>query len=466
MATYYLDPGAGSHGTGTKLSPFKNLYVAGGTAPLGQTVALSGGDLLVIKGGSVIREMLGTRAFAPASQVRFVGDWDGSLWPESGGYGRPRWSAWISGDNAAPSTTGWWDGAISYVSLENLIVQPYSTRVAWTSHHVTFANCVILSYSAGNALNMWLYSTADGNIRFTRNLVLGCGMLFSTSGLTTPVDLAYVVDHNLFLGGGETRFYVDANTLGYTCFCNTLFGSLFTVTGTGAGATTPRPVAFANNLAWNSAVGVSSVANAAYSYGGNRWYVAANTNLNLEAGATDYAGYAPYPALALDRWGLDSEALFVPRADWLCAGHVATYTGALDASLRPRPAGLAARAQGAFEPRDSGVMVTSPVDAGTYAYSLAAGRHQEHRVLVAADTTALTIKLQTDGSYAGNLPTVTAVAGECLAADVTATATAAASGAYETLTLSISPTKAGWITLRVWHAGTAGTLYVDTAGGS
>ena len=139
----------------------------------------------------------------------------------------------------------------------------------------------------------------------------------------------------------------------------------------------------------------------------------------------------------------------------------ATYAPATDIYGNPRPMGRNVDDVGAGEARKRLEQETGTVRTGTYSGVLKGIGYHPMMLPVDAAETTVTVYAQYDGNYTGTLPTlkVVKIPGDTDKSDVQA----GASGSFEQLSCTFTPTEAGFVEVQLWSYDTSadGECYFD-----
>jgi hypothetical protein len=133
----------------------------------------------------------------------------------------------------------------------------------------------------------------------------------------------------------------------------------------------------------------------------------------------------------------------------------ATYAPATDMYGNPKPMGRQNDDVGAVETRTRPARESGTVNTGTYAANFqGAGYHDIMRAVNAASTT-ITVYCRKDGNYTGTAPKLEVVNIPGVADQSDSLSVAA--GNWEQLSVTFTPTSAGWVRIRLWSYDTSAT---------
>lgn len=483
MATYYIRKTGSDSNNGT--SPATAWATFGKV--LQNATAVTGGDTIYV-GPGVYREVISVSITSWTSEVKFIGDVDGTKTGDTPG--EVRLTAYLTNDKTAPSAS---------------VLLALQTRDFMTFENITFvagANYVI-NANGNNALNFTFRNCLFiGQINQNLTMINGPTATFGTA-------LNWLFERCIFIhanGGGIAGFTAstaasgsdyDINVVFRNCFMLCLGGGV-TVSASGTDVSKGNGVHLIGCTIWTGGTAInansvnlsntvpnkvrnclivgSGAAFRAAATGGliqenyNRVIDASTAHVNVTPGAntvfnTSYSLLAHFGQEWL--WSFRPRPFLSPTADspLLAFGDDGVLFPTDDFLKATRPAGGASalKAVGAFERGNTFGKETSTVRTGSNALSITGPGYQDFELPVDNVATTVSVYVRWDATYAGTKPKLQVLNGsEAGVADATDTATGS-SGSWEQLELSFTPTSKGIVTLRVLSSDTngGGKMFVD-----
>ena len=488
MTTYYVrktgsDAAAGTSPATAWLTIGKALGAAG----------ISSGDTVHF-GGGTYREATTVAMVSAVAETFVVGDYTGQYTGDAGGV---IWSAYTTNDTTAPSTspTMTFNGR-DYLTFTNITFVGGSSSnagcvmldaIASTSTNITFRSC---AFNAGNTLtgrcvDVHVLTQINAAILFDRCIFFG----FPGSGNgTLKVQLqngAAGADYDCGVRATSCLFYGNAVNVGIDGAGNTYQGGGVdllhsTVIGGNAyvvGVSSANVSDTVSGTVYNcflAGSGLGTAALVATTSGqiveNYNWIGAGTARSNVNIGANSISNGSVAPLLEFGQAALEGRAHRMPMEP-AAGSPLLTFANdttipATDLLGRPRPSGggiagsfgIGALARGNTFTKNTGTVRT-----GTNSIACTGPAVQDFIVPVAAAATTITCYVQWDATYAGTKPRMSVLnGGSAGVTDATATATGA-SGSWEQLSLSFTPTSIGYVTIRLQSSDTngGGAMFVD-----
>lgn len=483
MPTYFVrktgsDAAAGTSAATAWLTLAKALGAAG----------IASGDTVWI-GAGTYRETVTVAMASATVATRVVADVDGS---QTGDAGPVIWTGHTTNDTTAPPT------AIAtltlagrdFLTFERVVMistgrsgvnaPSLIDAITETSINITFQDCALISHQGSVLAQVNGAAGVVLNWTFNRCLIHHQAASVSDSAWLSIVPGAHTADWDLNFYVNNCRVFAPASGVrlepsvkggggpgGVRLTNNTFFGGdpVFSVINAG---TTPA-CSFNNNLV----AGAVSCLNAeilGYITENYNRITAATARTNVTAGANTVTAATHAPLLEIGQTGFAGGALRpylepLGGSPLLGFGNVGGAT--VDLYNRPRPAGgPILNAVGALERGNSAAKETTVTQAGTAAIKITGPGYQDFQVPVNTGTVTLSVYARKNASYTGTAPQLQVRHGAGVGvADAAVTHTAAAD-TWEQLSLAITPTVAGIVTVRLLSNSTAaaGIAYFDTFG--
>lgn len=447
-----------------------------------QTAAaiMQNGDTLWI-GAGTYREVV-TPTMTNLTATGYIrGDVDGV---QTGDPGEVRWTAYTTNDKTAQANSAVLIlNTRNFLTFQNIVFvggnQVVNTTA--TSHDITFSDCAFLLPN-GNAIYVAIVVAAGvaANWTIQRCLFVGIGGGTSNNGVVHITLARHTADYNvniaitncvmMMCAAQGVRVMSSGSGTGFgggiaITNCTILAPSVAVITND-ANLSTTFPVTVNNCILGVGQLNANVLGEIIEDYN----LVGGGTpRVNVTAGAHSQSqqGYA-----LLMEWGqafvtgstVRPTAMPVASSPVLGFGAAASPP-ATDILGATRPAGgaSASNAIGAYERANTFGKETGTVRTGSNAISITGPGYQDFALPVAAASTAVTVYVRWDATYAGTKPAMSVLNGtECGVANATATATGS-SGAWEQLSLNFTPTAAGIVTIRFVSSDTngGGKMFVD-----
>lgn len=436
------------------------------------------GDAIWI-GAGTYRETI-TCTNTNTAEVTVNCDADGA---KTGDFGQVILSGWTTSDKAAPSSSI----LISlnnhdFLTFKNFVFIPGTSNVLTGGTDATNIKCtdcvflgtrnngmITVTASFGTALN-WTFDRC-----IFHAFASFANFTATTAAAGSDYDMNVVFKNCLFHGINPSINVLASGTAikrgnGVHLFNCTLINGLYNSNSANLSATIA-------NVIKNCIFVVASAALTANASGGlitEDWNIihslTPRTNVSAGANSISTLNYLPSYSIGQERiYGAQLRPFGEPTigSPLLAFGNDGSQT-AYDLRNNPRPAGGLSTnpGVGAMERGNTFGKETGTVHTGSNAISVTGPGYQDFLIPVDASSTTFTIYARYDATYAGTRPQVLLLAnGEIGVAAQTVTATVAASGAWEQQTIGpFTPTRAGFVTLRVVSNDTngGGKAFFDT----
>lgn len=494
MATYYVSPYGSDANAGTGPGPsaaWQTLGKALGAAGIGS------GDTVYVAPGTY-RETVTVAMVSATSETRVLGDPQNAQgFTQTGGVlgvvpGPVTWTAYTTNDRTTPAAatllTLSGQDYLTFEGLQMIGGNPASAISCFTasavSTNITFRRCTFISgttNSAGNVGSVTGAADTALNWLFDRCLFL-CpfrGVSFTLPTSASADYSAEVVFRNCLalMGGSASLVRVTASGAGafkgggVTLRESTIVGGRALETGSASLSTTLPCAAYSNVVI--TTVGVVFSANTSGQIVEDYnliWATSPRTNVSAGGNSVTGPTYAPLfdfgQALL---FGFAVQPFGAPLANSPLLGFgTAAGATATDLLERPRPAGGEATtyAVGALERHNTAQQETSVVDAGGVGLKLVGPADHDILIPVDAAATSISIKVRYDTNHGTtNKPQVQLLANPEIGVSAQTVTATVGVDTWETLALaSFTPTRKGWVTLRLLSRASAGSgiAYFDT----
>lgn len=353
-----------------------------------------------------------------------------------------------------------------------------------TSTNIVFRDCVLASASSvfymvnvDGAFGVALVHLWERCVFLNLRASNGVFRVNNDTGSGADYDMDITIRNCLAIGGG---YFVESTPSGagaqkpggidiYNC---TFIDVLSVALTANANFSTTYPINVLNCFASIVQAGVGFNATTSGQIVENYNYVAANTtHTNVSVGAntiTTSANRAPrFHVGESEVYGFTRRLFMTPVAgSWpLTFGNDTTYTSAEDFLGLPRPGGgqSATKGIGYLGRGNTFAKETTTVRTGANALSITGPGVQDFQVPVDAVSTTVTLYVRWDSTYAGTKPQMKVLnGGECGVTNASVTA-AGAANAWEQLSLTFTPTRAGIVTVRLQSSDTngGGKMFAD-----
>jgi len=419
--------------------------------------------------------------------VQIFGDVTGAM---TGDVGMVQWTAYTAGDRTAPSLN----------QLIDLNGKP----------NLSFANLYCVGGEASSNVNILANTAGSVNVTW-RDCAFqqgsSAGRRFFSIGAAYGSNMNWLFDRCLFIGGGVDVISATAGghiqitaTLGAgpdydfnitMTNCSHLLGPTVAISvisgGSGTGKGGGLRIYNASVLGpallnvTGSSTTVPCLVKNCFSYGGNQAFLTAavagqiledyNMNTNRVANTLVTAGphsqnladasWAPLFYFGQERvWGAESRVFGEPIAGGPLAPYVFGADGSqtpLDGRAGPRPSLSTRIDSGAFQAGNNFGKETGTVHTGANAISVVGDGFQDFDLAVDAGVLTISVYCQFDSNYAGPLPQLQIVkGGQVGVGDVQVSFDSLARNAWEQQSITIDPTQAGIVTVRLIAGDTSG----------
>lgn len=483
MAEYHVIPqvaGASDTNAGSKASPWVTIDKAANT--------VAAGDTVYIAGNWTYRELVTMDTNGTSGNVTsFIADLTG----KHTGYGGSVIISAFDSNSAAPTRNYClnmngkkfitWQGVVFNGCTGTGSAVVYSSTGSGDNFEgVTFENCVIIGYTAGNAVSFLCGAattpTSDG-LTIDKCTFVGRLYMEYAESASAQQNLKAIVKNSLFIGSTRSNssnhvgFYFNrAATSTYGVGGLNIYNCDFFGLDTGIIFNAPRATTYPSSIrnsrflacAQYGIQTLSSATDAVY-YSNNRFMVSSGTatsgtmtnggsndssaDIMLIGGIADmplrnklgYSPFAPWePMQQVDGTSLND-----------CIGNgSATYAPADDIYGNPRPMGRNTPDIGAVEANTQPVLDSTVYRLNTYSAKLpGAGYHNDLAEVVSGVAVKISRWVKWDTNYAGTKPqmVISNIPG---ADDITVTASGSADTWYE-LTTTFTPTASGAVLVKI-----------------
>ena len=340
----------------------------------------------------------------------------------------------------------------------------YNLQISGASHDLAFLDCTILNQGVS------ISGLAHGvSVNFTfercRIWAMSSALSVACAGSATGADynLNLVVSNCFLFSGSYTVIFSGSATTyrtdGAIIRNCTIIGYTAAYLN-GANFTNMNYVYNCACICWSWAIGGGSTYKITEDY---NWFWALGTTQVVSGEHSKKSNASAAPLLSLGQEAFIGSAprpFLSPLAGspLLGFGSDASVSLAVDLNGNPRPAGGASalKAVGAYERGNTFGKETGTVRTGTNAVSITGPGYQDFAVPVAASSTTFTVYGRYDATYAGALPTLSVLKGEECGVTPASDVMAGAADQWEALTLTIVPTSAGIVTVRLQSNDTNG----------
>lgn len=483
MTTYYVDPvngadannGLGPDASNATNKPWKTLAKLLGAA------GFASGDTAYLAPGTY-RELVTAAMTSATVETKVLGDPQNKqgFKDSSGvavGAGPVIWTAYTSGDKAAPGSTLFTLSDRDFLTFQYIwFIQGSNVIVnaAATSHDIKFLDCAFTGITISSNGCFTITAAAATALHWLIDRCIFMQFRGTVCAVTVPqaattagdVDVDFVIQNSIgiyvasFLSGGGTTSTGDKPGGLVVRNCTILGNSTLLGTSTAAWSTTVTSKAY-NNVVLTSGTAIS--ANASGQIVEDYNLIQAGTaRTNVTAGTHTIAdnSYAPLFHFGQERlWAGFQRRFFEPIAGspWLGFGNDGTQT-AYDERNNPRPAGglSALPAVGALERSNTWGQETITVHGGTNAIACIGPGYQDFLVPVDATATTVTVYLRYGSNYTGPLPIFEVLQNDELGISYASDTVTAAVNTWDQRSLTFTASKSGFVTIRVRSQDTSG----------
>mgnify|MGYP001618645473 CR=1 FL=1 len=492
--TVTLDRNAAASGTGLTWN------IGGALLTIGKMLGLSAqimqnGDTFWI-GGGVYRETVTIAATTFTAETFVYGDVDGA---QTGDAGLVCWSAYTTNDKTTPAAASALDlGGRDFLTIQDItfiggnISGGCVNDGSGDTTNCTFRRCVFISGAVAGSFR-WIMFTANVAINLTVDsctfLTPAAPSLYITVPSVTGADwdVNVQVKNCMFItsGNGTGITFENSGALankggGLDAYNCTFIGGA-TAFRTITGASTSIPCTLYNSICYGQNTACVSAQASGQITEDYNVLLSSTARTNVTAGANSQAGnpfpYAPLFELCqavMSGGQLRQFASPMLTSPFLGFGNQAGGP-TVDMLNLPRPSGPgptwanALNSIGCFERGNTAIKETTTVHTGSNALKMVGPATHSFTVPVNAAATTIQVFVQWDSDYTGTKPSMKVNNGtEAGVSDATATATGLAN-AWEKLSLTFTPTAAGFVTVNFISSSTAGngdTYWDSFAGGS
>jgi hypothetical protein len=462
----------------------------GGTSPadawltINKALTTASPGTVIYVGAGTYREVVSiTITPTPGLPVSVVADVTGQF---TGDAGPVILTAYLTNDKTAPSATTLLNlNGKSNLTFQNIMFVGGSATllVGSSSQNIVFRGCSFLAGFTGLGLiaQVIVPYGMQANWLFDRCVFLDSR---ASNGFLT---------YTLTTGGGSDY---DANILHTNCqFLNFGGGTAIAVVNSGSAAGKGGGVRVRNSTSLGSLITTSptnislsipSVVTGCFVYSGQltclvagtsgqivedyNLFVSSSARSNVTVGTHSVSDGSYSPLLHFGQealWGGALRPLGEPMvgSPLLAFGAPDTAAGLLDLRRGPRPSTAAKWDVGAIQRGNNLTKETGTVHTGSNAISLVGEGFQDFDLAVDAGALTVSVYVQYDGSYVGPLPSMQIVnGGQVGVGDVEFATTTAALNGWAQIQITINPTSAGIVTVRLISRDTsgAGHTYFDT----
>lgn len=443
---------------------------------------LAGGDTLWIGAGTyrVVLNALGTN-WKPSAMVYVVGDVTGAA---TGDAGMVQVTAATTNDRTVPTAAATLAATATNLTFANLFIVGGNTTPSCVSltpvdgRGVSLLNCSMIGAGLSQNTLFGLNSTPQGPANIlvdrclfmcaTRAVAIGVATIILTRAPGSDYNCGVVIQNSRFWGGAAATIRVQSAGAGtglgggLVCRNNSFFGA-----GTGAAVLTSDanlsvsiPVVVTGCVVWGLTTGLSATTSGQIVESYN--YFACNTpRTNVSIGPGSFSGAELAPLFSFGQevsWGGNPRPFGEPLAGSpLTAFGDADTAAGLDARQGPRPSSSPRWDVGAVQRGNNFGKETSLVNTGTNAISAIGDGFQDFDLAVAAGPLTVSVYCQFDANYTGPLPQLQVVkGGQVGVGDVQVNFSNLANSAWEQKSITINPTAAGIVTIRVVSGDTSG----------
>ena len=487
MATYYIRKTGSNSNNGT--SAATAWLTLGKALASGSTVVA--GDTIYV-GAGVYRETVAVAVSGSSgSPIKVIGDVTGQY---TGDAGQVTQTAYTTNDKTAPvSTTLLALGTQTYLQFSNMTFMGGTGQTITCSaggHDYTFTDCVINGIN-NTLTTVQMTGSATGpvimNVTFDRCSVFG---FLSAITFTLPTTTSGAADYdancivrNCYLQGfnttangvvlsaSGTSTYKPGGVRVYNCTILGPTNGCSTTTASQISTTVPGMVVSNSLIFANTGLNSGTSGQMTESY--NAIYASTpRTNVTAGTGSISDKSYAPLVELGQSyKWSGQVKPFMRPDTNSPLLGFSnAGYSGnypTVDFYSRPRPSGGGSVQGGAsyasvgyLESHDNAIQDTVTYPSGqTSSGKLVGPGDQDLLIPVDASSTTVSVQLYQGSGYGGTTYATASVLsnGELGVTAQTLTCSSTLSS-WQTLTFSaFTPSKKGWITLRITSYDTSGT---------
>jgi hypothetical protein len=441
-----------------------------------QTAAqiMQNGDTLVV-GAGTYRETISVAHTAFTATASILGDVDGSL---VGDPGEIILTAFTTNDTSAPSASSTLSlNGKPYIAVSKMTIiggtNANGTAVALTtvgSHDCSLTDCTLIGATvSAAALSATTSAGVALNLTVDRCRILnfgGSGIQCTIARHTADYDTGIVIRNSLVFsnGGGSTaaaRFTSTGAGTGFGGNAKISYCTLYGLTGVSANdasLSTSQPITVIGCVIGASvALSANTSGQIVESYNA---LFAPTPRTNVAVGTGSSVTLAPLFQVGQERvvGGRNRPFLEPASGSPVLNFSLAASPPTVDLNNNPRPSGGAGPnpAAGALGRGNTFGKETGTVRTGSAATSIVGPGYQDFQLPVDALPITVSIYGRYDGTYTGTLPSLSVLNGaENGVADATATMVGGAN-AWEQISLPISPTSAGIVTIRLRSQDTSG----------
>jgi len=501
VTIYYVDPvngvdtnnGLGPDASNATNKPWKTVgkgLLAGSPVVSGDTIYLAPGTY---------RQQVTVGITSPTSQTYVIGDpantrgfktATGAVVPG----GMVLWTGHTTNDVTSPANNCMDLAGRSFLSFQNIFFVSGFNFVCLagtaTSQNIQFINCALLSSYSGccrliaptNAFGVPFNWLIDRCILMAGTVPVGQGIINLTCalGAGSDYDINFVIKNSKFIAGvgSSTVAHVVVTQSGSGANkgngakisnCTFIGGTALYVVV--ASASTAFPSSIVNSFLYSGAMvainaGVAGAITEDYNL-----ILSSTPRTNVTAGAHSQSGNAYAPMFWFGQeaiMGLNPKPFGepMPGSPLLAFGNDGTQPN-FDQLNRPKPAGGASilPAIGALERGNSWVRETATFRSGPNAISCTGPAYQDFFLPVEPVATTVSVYMRYDATYDATIsrPQFSVLNGEECGVAAASAAMVGASGAWEQVSLTFTPTRQGIVTLRLssYDNNGAGHVYAD-----
>lgn len=460
--------------------------VGGSWVTIGKALGASGiasGDTAYV-GAGIYREAITVAMTSATAETKLIGDVDGG---QTGDAGEVRWTAHVTNDttNATGRTLDL--AGRDFLTFQNITFCGGANNIVQAATgdttNITWTDCTFLSGGKGNnaMFNLTASTAVAWHWLFNRcRFLAGSGAAFTLTPVlhaSADYDLDFVVRNCMFVGGSSSGVIFGAAPSGGNTFkpggmileACTMIGSLRPLTIT-TNYSSSIPCILRNNFGFicgnNVVTGAAAGAQVTDNY--NLWVTNGTIGTNITAGANTIidGSYSPLIHIGQElQFGGMFRPLGTPTVGSPLLGFGNTSGQTVDILNNSRPGGgaSASNAIGAYERANTWGKETGTVRTGSNAVSITGPGVQDFSLPVDATSTTVSVYMRYDGTYAGTKPQIQVLNGtECGVANATSSAVTTVN-TWEQISLTIVPTSAGIVTIRLLSSDTngAGKAFAD-----
>lgn len=439
----------------------------------GATGAASGDEVWI--GAGVYREGV-TMGGTYTAETKFRADVDGA---KTGDAGEVRWSGYGTDDKTAPAIA----------TVLNLNGKNFLTFEGFTFHggtgsivsgtgsnNIKFTKCAFLPGNTPNAVMINYTATVDAaaawtveKCRFWKGSTHCLGITLPTSTVA-DYDVNFQIRNCKFLGGQGSALNISASGAnsfkggGVDVFhcVQMAAGSLLNV---GANIATSIPCTVYNSYAaTGSSTTLSANASGQITEDWNVLFaVTPRSNVTAGTNSKSDGSYANLLHIGQEAATLETRAWGAPTLDSPLLGFGGQAGGPsddIDDLARPSGPGPtwgnASIACGAHERGDTGQKETTTVYGGSAALKITGPGCHDFTIPIDAVATTIKVRGRFNASYAGTKPQLEVLAAAELGVSLTTATMAVGADTWEQISVTVTPTAAGIVTVRLKSSSTAG----------